>query len=60
MSGLISNAEIVDCGDGRARIIAYDLEGNIIETSCVEKDAAKRNFAVIKLYLKWSRHINKS
>jgi len=59
MTGFVKNVEIVDCGNNRAKLKVETVEGNIVETACIEKDAARRNYGVIKLYLKWSNNIMK-
>ena len=58
MSGFIKDVELIKCGDGRAKLVVLTSDGKRMETACIEKDAARRNYGVIKLYLKWSKHIN--
>ncbi|MEB3757539.1 MAG: hypothetical protein GSR76_01625 [Desulfurococcales archaeon] len=59
MTGFVRNVEIVDCGDSKAKLRVETIEGNVMETACIEKDAARRNYGVIRLYLKWSSNIRK-
>jgi hypothetical protein len=59
MTGFVKNVEIVECENSRAKIKVETVDGNVMETACIEKDAARRNYGVIKLYLKWSSNIRK-
>ncbi|MCE4615339.1 MAG: hypothetical protein F7B60_07425 [Desulfurococcales archaeon] len=59
MSGLVKEVGMLNCDNGRAKLVVSTVGGERIETACIEKDAARRNYAVIKLYLKWSKHINR-
>jgi hypothetical protein len=58
MSGLVKDIKMLNCEDGRAKLIVSTVDGERMETACIEKDAARRNYGVIRLYLKWSKNIN--
>ncbi|MCE4617739.1 MAG: hypothetical protein F7C32_04060 [Desulfurococcales archaeon] len=60
MTGNIVDVEIVKCNrKGFARVRATTREGRVVETKCIEEEAAKRNYAVIRLYIKWGPYIVK-
>jgi len=61
MNGLIKEVALRDCSKPPSwkKIVAIDINGNVIETSCIEPDAAKRNLTVLLLYTKrWGHIIN--
>ncbi|MCE4605903.1 MAG: hypothetical protein F7B59_01030 [Desulfurococcales archaeon] len=58
MSGFVKDVRLTSCSDGRAKLVVLTVDGKRMETACIEKDAARRNYGVIRLYLKWSKHIN--
>ena len=61
MNGLIKSVELVECSEppGWMEIRAKTLEGKLYGTGCMEPEAAKRNYTVIKLYVKnWGKLIN--
>ncbi len=60
MNGLLKSVTSRDCGKpkGYQKLIAETLDGETIETGCLEPDAARRELMVINLYLRqWSKLI---
>jgi hypothetical protein len=58
MNGLVSRVRLEECErpPGWKKIIAETSEGKTLETSCMEPDAAKRNYMVLLLYVRqWGK-----
>jgi len=63
MNGFLTRVEIRECSEpsGWKEIIAYTREGRMLSSGCIEGDAARRNYAVLSLYIRsWSKHITRS
>ena len=61
MTGYIRAVRLEECGrpEGWKKIIAESVDGQLLETGCMEPDAAKRNFMVLTLYARnWGKLVN--
>ena len=61
MTGHIRGVRLEDCQNpkGWKKIVAESVEGETLETGCMEPDAAKRNFMVQTLYSRnWGKLVN--
>jgi len=62
MTGYLEHVELVECSrpEGWKKLRVKTKEGEVLETGCMEPDAAKRNYMVFLLYIKkWGKLINK-
>jgi len=62
MNGMLRRVSLVDCErpPGWRKIVVETLDGRTLETACLEPPTAKRNYAIITLYMKrWSSLINR-
>ena len=63
MVGKILKIELVKCEEENVpedwlKIRAYLKDGKIVESGCIEPDAAKRNAMVIRLYVRnWAKDL---
>ncbi len=63
MTGKIVKIDLVECEEKNIpedwlKIRAYLEDGSVIESGCMEPDAAKRNSMVMRLYVRrWSKEI---
>ncbi|MEB3851461.1 MAG: hypothetical protein LRS49_02615 [Desulfurococcales archaeon] len=58
MNGMLREVSLEDCErpPGWKRIVAVADDGRRMSTSCMEPDAAKRNYMVMSLYLRqWGK-----
>ncbi len=62
MTGLLRKVEMVECGKppGWKKLKVETVEGEQLETNCMEPDAAKRNFMVFTLYIRnWGKLVTR-
>jgi hypothetical protein len=64
MAGLLRKAYLKECEDKSypedwKKIIVETEDGKVLETNCMEPDAAKRNYMVFTLYIRsWGKSIS--
>ena len=62
MTGNLRNVKLVECNKpkGWKKLIVEAMDGELMETNCMEPDAAKRNFMVFLLYIRnWGKLVTR-
>ena len=61
MTGYLESVETVECQKPRGwkRLRVRTKDGRVLETGCMDEEAAKRNYMVMLLYIrKWGELVN--